>query len=587
MLICKFYCPDVGGQIVFHFPKLGLGWTALAAFLSGTCALAADLTPLPVKAPPPAAPAGWTGFYLGGHIGMARGNSRVDDPFGSSIFGDDVATPGFLGGATAGYNWQMGAFVFGLEGDFSAADVTGTNTCFAFSGTFVSSNCAAETDWFATVTGRVGRIMGADGRTLVYAKGGVAFARSHLDASVNNQFDGGGIPPATTVASSATTTGWTVGIGLERMLTPAWSVKAEYDYLDFGSFDAANPPSASVAPPASILGMTPTTAADVDQSVHMMKLGLNYRWGADPNAAFRPVPIAMPGRSPASPAGWDVEIGSRYWYSTGGFQKDLPYSPSATGLISRLTYDGVTGHAGELFGRIDTPWGPFVKGIAGLGRTQSGHMNDEDWGIGPPATAYSNTLSGLIDNDMKYATVDLGHSFLRGSAYRLGAFVGYNYYYERFQANDCTQTALPASGICAPPIAGMPVITETDRWHAVRVGANAELMLFDSVKLTADVAYLPYVKFSGVDNHWLRNLVIDESGHGRGVQAELILSYQVTPQLSLGAGGRYWAAWTTSGSDAFDGVPVERTDTYRMERYGTLLQAKYQFAPPAALAAAR
>ena len=78
--------------------------------------------------------------------------------------------------------------------------------------------------------------MGPDGRTLLYAKGGVAFAHSHLDASVNNQFDGGGIPAVTTLASSATTTGWTVGIGVERALTPAWSVKAEYDYLDFGRF---------------------------------------------------------------------------------------------------------------------------------------------------------------------------------------------------------------------------------------------------------------------------------------------------------------------------------------------------------------
>jgi opacity protein-like surface antigen/outer membrane protease len=571
---------------VFHFPKLGLGLSALATLLSGTCALAADLTPLPVKAPPPPAPASWSGFYVGGHIGLARGESHVGDPFGASIFGDDVATPGFLGGATAGYNWQMGAFVFGLEGDFSLADLTGTNTCFAYSGTFVSSNCNAKTDWFATITGRVGHVLGQEGRTLVYAKGGVAFARDHLDVSVNNQLVGGGVPAATAIASSATATGWTVGIGLEQALTPAWSVKAEYDYLDFGSFDAANPPSASVNTLGDVTAVTSATTAGVDQTVHMMKLGLNYRWGADPNATWKPSRVAMP-TPPSASQGWVFEIGARYWYSTGGFQKDLPaYAQSSTSLISRLTYDGVTGNSGEIFGRIDSPWGPFVKGLAGLGRTDGGHMNDEDWALGPPPTAYSNTLSSLIDNDMKYATIDLGHSFLHGAGYKVGAFVGYNYYYERFQANDCTQISLPTSGICAPAISGTPVITETDRWHALRVGANAEVMLFDRVKLNADIAYLPYVKFSGVDNHWLRDLVIDESGHGRGVQAELIVSYQVTPQLSIGAGGRYWAAWTTRGNDWFNGVQVDRTDTYRMERYGTLLQAKYQFAPPTAAGAA-
>jgi hypothetical protein len=80
-----------------------------------------------------------------------------------------------------------------------------------------------------------------------------------------------------------------------------------------------------------------------------------------------------------------------------------------------------------------------------------------------------------------------------------------------------------------------------------------------------------------VDNHWLRNLVIDESGRGKGVQVEGFLSYYLTPQFSIGAGARYWAMWTTSGSDAFNGVPVDRNDTYRAERFGGLFQATYKF----------
>jgi hypothetical protein len=111
----------------------------------------------------------------------------------------------------------------------------------------------------------------------------------------------------------------------------------------------------------------------------------------------------------------------------------------------------------------------------------------------------------------------------------------------------------------------------------LRVGLSTQTMLTPQLKLTGDIAYLPYVKFSGVDNHWLRALVIDESGTGRGVQLEAILSYYVTPQFSLGAGARYWAMWTRDGSDAFNGVPTNRTDTFRYERYGVLLQAAYKF----------
>ncbi len=139
--------------------------------------------------------------------------------------------------------------MLGVEGDFSLADMRGTSTCFAFSGTFVSSNCAAKTDWFSTVTGRIGQALGPDGRTLVYGKGGVAFAHDHLDVSVNNQFIGpAAFAPPSTIQSSATQTGWTVGVGVEQALTPAWSVKVEYDYLNFGKFSIVDPPSAIVIP---------------------------------------------------------------------------------------------------------------------------------------------------------------------------------------------------------------------------------------------------------------------------------------------------------------------------------------------------
>jgi hypothetical protein len=85
------------------------------------------------------------------------------------------------------------------------------------------------------------------------------------------------------------------------------------------------------------------------------------------------------------------------------------------------------------------------------------------------------------------------------------------------------------------------------------------------------------VSFRGRDDHWLRALVIDENGNGRGVQVEAILSYAPTPDLSVGIGARYWGLWTRNGVDAFDSVPVGRDDTYRYERFGLLMQAAYKF----------
>jgi opacity protein-like surface antigen len=63
----------------------------------------------------------WTGFYAGGHVGAAVGTANFADPFGSSIFGDTVTTPGFLAGGQIGYNWQVpnSPWVLGVEADAS------------------------------------------------------------------------------------------------------------------------------------------------------------------------------------------------------------------------------------------------------------------------------------------------------------------------------------------------------------------------------------------------------------------------------------------------------------------------------------
>ena len=61
----------------------------------------------------------WTGFYGGVHVGAVAGTANFTDPFGSSIFGDNVTTPGFLAGGQIGFNWQVpnSNFVLGIEAD--------------------------------------------------------------------------------------------------------------------------------------------------------------------------------------------------------------------------------------------------------------------------------------------------------------------------------------------------------------------------------------------------------------------------------------------------------------------------------------
>jgi outer membrane immunogenic protein len=185
------------------------GALALAA---GGQALAADLPP-PVMPTPPAtylpiaAPFSWTGIYVGANGGYAFGNTN----FG---FGTNVTSGGGLVGGTLGGNYQMGAFVFGLEGDgdWTNLDGTTTTTC---------NFCESKSTWLATVRGRAGW---AWDRVLFYGTGGAAFGNVQAGA-IGGPFD------------SSTQVGWTAGAGIEYAFTPNWTAKAEYLYVNLGTFN--------------------------------------------------------------------------------------------------------------------------------------------------------------------------------------------------------------------------------------------------------------------------------------------------------------------------------------------------------------
>jgi opacity protein-like surface antigen/outer membrane protease len=568
----------------------GVASSTLFFVLGGGVAFAADLA---VKAPAYVAPAptwNWAGLYLGTHSAAYVGQSTFSDPFGPSLFGDTARTPGYGWGGQIGYNWQAGKWVYGVEADATWLNATGTVTCGAFSGLYSSSNCGARPDAVGTVTAKLGYALGPEGHTLAYVKGGFAWQHNDVTATENNNLF---FAPVTNSASLMQT-GWTVGAGVEQALTSAWSVKAEYDYMNFGSHGGTTLSAGSFGPYAFqnntfFFHPVPAAATGVSSDAHVFKLGMNYKWGQDPwSSAFAaPALFAAPSytKAPvAASSGWEFEGGGRYWYSFGRFQKDLPAGlASDKSLISRLTYDNMTGNTGEFFGRIETPLNVFLKGYVGGGSISGGHMNDEDWGLFgggfPVPVSYSNTLSSSVSGPLFYGTIDLGYDLLRGPGYKTGVFIGYNRYQYTMNAGGCVQIANPFSdcvGGAALPSSTVGII-EQGTWDSLRLGTSAETVLFDRWKISGDVAYIPYTKFTGSDQHLLRNLVFDEQGHGQGVQAELFLNYMVTDALSVGVGGRYWAMWTKSGTDAVAGVLSQRNDTFSTERLGVTFQSSYKF----------
>ncbi len=136
----------------------------------------------------------WAGPYLGGNLGYSWG----------SVDNNPTNPSGFVFGAQAGYNWQTGPWVFGVEGDLQ---VTGADDTFA---PWKFSNPG-----FGTVRGRGGY---AFNNILFYGTAGLAFGE------LKGQTFG--------LSESHTDAGWTAGLGAEFGVAPNWSAKIEYLYVD-------------------------------------------------------------------------------------------------------------------------------------------------------------------------------------------------------------------------------------------------------------------------------------------------------------------------------------------------------------------
>lgn len=290
-----------------------------------------------------------------------------------------------------------------------------------------------------------------------------------------------------------------------------------------------------------------------------------------------------------------ANFGARYWVSSGrtAWNHDArnasPYNGNPTSV---LTYDGLTGHSGEIFFDVthETSW--FVKGYVGLGGITAGSLDDEDYAIGQ--LKYSDTFSQVSGADFRYASLDLGRSLYEDAdrGLKVRAFLGYHYWNENVPTYGGQCNPDNVGGIvCGPP--GSIVVPFTTKfisndatWHSVRLGLGAEANLDERWSIAGEAAFIPYASLANLDSHHLRTSLADlgptpnirHKGTGVGVQLEAFVNYNVTPMWTIGLGARYWHL-SASGEVRFGPgfATAYPLNDFTSERYGLLLQTKLRF----------
>lgn len=233
---------------------------AAAAFLSIGSAHAADLKPL-YKAPPPVLK--WSGFYIGAQFG--GGLQLTEQTFTSPTLLDDnnYMGSGVMAGGQLGFNYQSGPLVWGVEADLAWANFDGKDNCVA--GSPVSLlNCRTKADFIGTAAVRLGAVVD---RALIFVKGGAAVAHVKHEARFF-------AAPFAGAAADNTRWGWMFGTGLEYALFSNWSAKVEYNYLDFGTNTIE-----LATLPLLVAALSPSV--ETTQRMHVVKFGVNYRFGAE------------------------------------------------------------------------------------------------------------------------------------------------------------------------------------------------------------------------------------------------------------------------------------------------------------------
>jgi len=504
----------------------------LTANVAGS-ANAGDLPPaLPAKAPRLQPAADWSGFYVGLGVGMrsTQPDARVTEvllsggggglaatcaflvPFGGCVTGQPLNDTALRASLYSGFNWQIAPqWVVGIEGDYGYADKTTTLRGMEYPVSTRLTGSAADsfsvkTTWDASARARIGYL--PNPAVMLYATGGAAWLHIESTSTCNISINANCSSPIGSgpfsITNSTTRLGWTVGGGLEAMLSPNWIARGEYRYADFGNIGNSDR--------RLLIGgaIEQIVSYDIHMKAHTATFGLAYKFGgSSPMTAMAYLPLA-----PAAAMSWegsyaglglgvrstqaDAKVTSFIFAGANSFASACDFNNSFNGgCVTGAPLNGTTYRINPYAGynwQLAPQW---VLGIEG------------DWGFADKKTTLAGMSYPLSGNPITGRASDSFGIRTKWDA-SLRARAGYVMTPSvlvyatgggaalQVEATSTCGTAINA--FCEPTIVNGPlVVTHSKTLLGWTAGGGLETMLGSNWLARAEYRYADFGKFSNTD----------------------------------------------------------------------------------------
>ena len=266
-------------------------------------------------------------------------------------------------------------------------------------------------------------------------------------------------------------------------------------------------------------------------------------------------------------AGWITEGKTKWAFNN----SQLPFGNPT----SQLTYNDVGTNIIDFTAQAKFPNRFFVRANGGYGGIGGGRLTDNDYLVADGGNPSSITNSNITGDYVWYANGDLGYTlvYFPGRRGTFDLFIGYQYRREKHEATGlthvvCTQagstTVLdpgpPPQVLCnqgtPPSFYGTTVITNTQTWNSLRLGAESEFRITRRFSLNGQAVFIPYASLNNKDIHHLRtdlaqNPSLEMTGSGFGTNLEGSARFMVNRRLFAHVGYRYWWTQVTNGNITF------------------------------------